>query len=50
MEPLRFNTEYLNTLNPHGFPAQRILLKPGMPLTLLRNLSPATGLCNFLQN
>ena len=43
---LRFNTEYLNSLTPTGFPAHRIVLKTGMPLTLLRNLSPSSGLCN----
>ena len=43
---LRFNTEYLNTLQPSGFAAHKIILKPGMPLTLLRNMNPAKGLCN----
>ena len=43
---LRFNTEYLNTLTPNGFPAHILSLKPGMPLMLLRNLNPRQGLCN----
>ena len=43
---MRFNTEYLNTLNPNGFPRHKIPLKTGMPLMLLRNLSPKQGLCN----
>ena len=43
---MRFNTEYLNTLCPNGFPRHIISLKPGMPLMLLRNLSPKEGLCN----
>ena len=43
---LRFNTEYLNTLSPNGFPPHVLVLKPGMPLMLLRNLNPRQGLCN----
>ena len=43
---LRFNTEYLNSLNPNGFPPHTLNLKPGMPLMLLRNINPRDGLCN----
>ena len=43
---LRFNVEYLNSLTPNGFPPHCLLLKPGMPLMLLRNLNPREGLCN----
>ena len=43
---LRFNSEYLNTLNPNGFPQHILNLKKGMPLMLLRNLNPRQGLCN----
>ena len=43
---LRFNTEYLNSLTPNGFPPHNLLLKPGMPLMLLRNINPMQGLCN----
>ena len=43
---LRFNSEYLNTLTPNGFPLHVISLKPGMPMMLLRNLNPREGLCN----
>ena len=43
---LRFNQEYLNTLNPTGFPTHTLKLKKGMPLMLLRNLNPREGLCN----
>ena len=43
---LRFNSEYLNTLLPNGFPPHVLSLKPGMPLMLLRNLNPRQGLCN----
>ena len=42
----RFNMEYLNTLRPNGFPQHLLSLKPGMPLMLLRNISPRQGLCN----
>jgi hypothetical protein len=38
--------EYLNTLNPSGFPPHRLRLKVGMPLILLRNLNPSEGLSN----
>ena len=43
---LRFNTEYLHTLNPNGFPSHDLCLKKNMPLMLLRNLNPREGLCN----
>ena len=42
----RFNMEYLNTLQPNGFPHHILDLKPGMPLMLLRNINPRQGLCN----
>ena len=42
----RFNTEYLNTLRPNGFPQHQLCLKSGMPLMLLRNINPRQGLCN----
>ena len=42
----RFNTEYLNTLRPNGFPQHKLHLKPGMPLMVLRNINPRQGLCN----
>ena len=45
-DALRFNIEYLNTLQPNGFPQHLLNLKPGMPLMLLRNLNPRQGLCN----
>ena len=43
---LRFNTEYLHTLCPNGFPTHDLRLKRNMPLMLLRNLNPKEGLCN----
>ena len=45
-DTFRFNIEYLNTLRPNGFPRHNIILKPGMPLMLLRNTNPRGGLCN----
>ena len=45
-DAFRFNTEYLNTLRPNGFPQHMLSLKPGMPLMLLRNINPRQGLCN----
>ena len=45
-DAFRFNTEYLNTLRPNGFPQHILNLKPGMPLMLLRNINPRQGLCN----
>ena len=43
---LRFNTEYLNSLKPGGFPPHCLILKPRTPIMLLRNLDPKNGLCN----
>ena len=45
-DAFRFNTEYLNSLQPNGFPQHMLSLKPGIPLMLLRNLNPRQGLCN----
>ena len=45
-DAFRYNTEYLNTLNPTGLPRSKLCLKPGMPVMLLRNLNPTEGLCN----
>ena len=45
-DAFRFNTEYLNTLKPNGFPSHMLDIKPGMPLMLLRNINPRQGLCN----
>jgi ATP-dependent DNA helicase PIF1 len=38
--------EFLNTLTTSGTPPHRLVLKKGVPIILLRNLSPAEGLCN----
>ena len=45
-DAFRFNSEYLNTLKPNGFPQHILNLKSGMPLMLLRNINPRQGLCN----
>ena len=45
-DAFRFNTEYLNSLQPNGFPQHILSLKPGIPLMLLRNLNLHEGLCN----
>ena len=45
-DAFRFNMQYLNTLQPNGFPQHILDLKPGMPLMLLRNINPRQGLCN----
>ncbi|CAF1060263.1 unnamed protein product [Brachionus calyciflorus] len=38
--------EFLNTINLSGMPPHKLNLKIGMPIILLRNVSPAEGLCN----
>ena len=45
-QALNIPAEYLNTLSAPGCPPHRLLLKPGMPVMLLRNISPTEGLCN----
>jgi hypothetical protein len=38
--------EFLNTINASGVPNHKIKLKVGVPVMLLRNLDPTSGLCN----
>ena len=38
--------EFLNSLYPSGIPPHALRLKPGMPIILLRTISPNRGLCN----
>ena len=38
--------KFFHTLNPFGFPLHKIVLKKGVPLTLLRNLNSHQGLYN----
>ena len=41
-----YPSEFLNTLTPNGLPPHVLKLKIGCPIILLRNIDPASGLCN----
>ncbi|XP_021740135.1 uncharacterized protein LOC110706525 [Chenopodium quinoa] len=41
-----YTTEFLNTLCPGGMSPHELVLKENCPVILLRNLAPASGLCN----
>ena len=41
-----YPTEMLNNLQPQGLPSHKLVLRPGAPLRLMRNLNPKDGLCN----
>jgi ATP-dependent DNA helicase PIF1 len=41
-----YTQEFLHGLNASGLPLHNLELKEGAPIMLLRNLSPAEGLCN----
>ena len=45
-DAVSFSVEYCNSLQPTGLPEHEIILKPGVPVMLLRNLNPSAGLCN----
>ena len=38
--------EFLNTITPDSTPPHKLVLKIGVPIILLRNISPIEGLCN----
>jgi len=41
-----FPAEFLHSCNPPGFAPHQLRLKVGIPIILLRNISPAQGLAN----
>jgi hypothetical protein len=43
---LLYLVEFLNSISGNNFPQHRIVLKPGVPIMLLRNLNQRAGLCN----
>jgi hypothetical protein len=43
---LLYPPEFLNSISINNFPQHRLLLKPGVPVVLLRNINQSIGLCN----
>jgi hypothetical protein len=43
---LLYPVEFLNSISANNFPQHRLMLKPGVPIMLLRNLNQRAGLCN----
>ena len=44
-DAVHYSQEFLNSVNPAGFPRHNLQLKVGVPIILLRNLNPPK-LCN----
>lgn len=42
----QYPIDFLNSLNFSSFPNHKLILKPNVPVILLRNLCPSKGLCN----
>ena len=42
----KYPTEFLNSLRSSSMPPHFLMLKPGCPIMLMRNLDPANGHCN----
>lgn len=45
-DAISFPEEYLNSVDISGLPPHKLILKPGTPILLLRNIDPRNGLCN----
>jgi ATP-dependent DNA helicase PIF1 len=43
---LLYPPEFFNLICINNFPQHRLLLKPGVPVVLLRNINQSIGLCN----
>jgi ATP-dependent DNA helicase PIF1 len=41
-----YTEDILNAITQSNYPGQRLVLKVGMPVILMRNLNPGMGLCN----
>ena len=41
-----YSAEFLNILTPPGMPPHELRLKDGVPVIVLRNLDPSSGICN----
>ena len=45
-QAIPYSAEFLNFLTPPGIPPHVLKLKVGVPVIMLRNLDPSTGICN----
>jgi ATP-dependent DNA helicase PIF1 len=43
---LLYPVEFLNSISGNNFPQHKLMLKPGVPIILLRSLNQRAGLCN----